>query len=132
MASVLEIVTRAFRKIGVSAADEALDADQISVGVDALNMMVHAWKLEGVDLSWADQAASDTFALDSEYHEGVVYNLASRLSPDYVIPPAFDADAWFRSIQAANVEAPTVSIPTSLKRLPSQMRSGSKLPQYGF
>ena len=37
MTTVLDIVTRAFRKIGVSGEGEALDGEAIAEGVDALN-----------------------------------------------------------------------------------------------
>lgn len=122
MATTLEIVTRALKKIGVVAKDETLQAEDVQDGVDALNMMLHAWKLQAVDISHSDLAATDTFPLASEYHEGTVYTLASRLSPDYVIPAAFDADDWFRKIQAAYQTPETVSIPKALTQMPSQFR----------
>ncbi|WP_306127934.1 hypothetical protein [Roseovarius sp. MMSF_3350] len=120
MATVLDIVTRAYRKINVTAQDEDLNADDISVGVDAFNMMLHAWKLAGVDTEHTDVTSSDTFPLADEYQEGTVYLLASRLSPDYVRPQAFDADDWFRKMQAAYMEISASSVPTSLTRTPSR------------
>ena len=122
MALTSEIVARAYRKIGVAAEDEALTADQVDHGVDALNMMLHAWKLAGVDLSHSDLSATDTFTLDPEYHEGTVYMLAGRISPDYEMPQRFDADDFFRKIQAAYCTPGTVAIPLPLTRMPSQFR----------
>ena len=87
--------------------------------------MIHAFKLEGVNLSWVDQAAADTFALANEYHEGIIYLLASRLSPDYSAPANFDADKWFRSIQAAVITPPVSTVPIALTRLTSNMRRGT-------
>ena len=80
MAKVLEIATKALQKIGVAASDESLTADEIVNAVDALNLMIHAFKLEGVNLSWVDQAAADTFALANEYHEGIIYLLAAFIT----------------------------------------------------
>lgn len=114
-----EIVTRAARKIGVVASDEAMTADEIANGVIALNMMMHAWKLRGVDVEHVDLAATDTFSLDPEFEEGTVYLLASRMAPDYEIPPAFDADDWFRTIQAAYAPARVMTIPRLLLTLPT-------------
>ena len=114
-----EIVTRAARKIGVVASDEAMTADEIANGVIALNMMMHAWKLRGVDVEHVDLAATDTFSLDPEFEEGTVYLLASRMSPDYEIPPAFDADDWFRTIQAAYAPARLMTINRLLLTLPT-------------
>lgn len=122
MTTTLEIVSRAFRKIGVAAEDEQLTADQIEVGVDALNMMMHAWKLQGVNLSHVNLEAADAFTLASEYHEGTVYMLAGRLAPDYEMSPRFDADDFFRKIQAAYFAPLTVAMPTPLVQMPSQFR----------
>lgn len=120
MATVQDIVTRAFRKARVSSQDEALEAHEISNGVDALNMMISAWKLAGVDTETAAVDAADAFPLDAEYEEGTVYLLAERLSPDYSRPVGFDADDWFRKIQAAYMVIDQVTIPTSLTRTPSR------------
>ena len=127
MTTVADVVSQAFRKIGVAAEDEALSADAMSAGVDAYNNMVHAWKLRGVDLSHTDQTSSDTFPFAAEYVEGTVYLLASRLSPDYEVPASFDADDWFRTFQAANTTADAVTIPTALTRMPSRYWRSSRI-----
>lgn len=120
MATVSDLVTAALRKIGVVAEDETASADAMSNGVDTLNRMIHGWELRGVDLSWTDQVSTDTFALADQYHEGIVYLLAQRLSPDFEVPAAFDADDWFRTFQAANITVTAATIPTALSRMPSQ------------
>lgn len=101
MATVQDIATAAFRKIMVASDDEDLTAAQIAQGVEAFNMMLHGWKLRGVDVSHVTQVAGDTFALGDEFQEGTVYTLAARLDPNYAAPATFDADDWFRTIQAA-------------------------------
>ena len=118
------IVTRAFRKIGVGAEGETLTADQSADGITALNMMMHGWKLRGVDLEHTDLALTDTFSLTSEFEEGTVYMLASRLSPDYSIPPDFDADDWFRGIQAVYAPTRVVTMPKGILRTPTGRRWG--------
>lgn len=120
MTTTAQIVTRALRKIRVVAKDEAAPAAEMSEGVDALNMMLHQWKLRGVDLTHTNLAASDTFSLDPEFEEGTVYLLAERLAPDYNRPAGFDADDFFRAIQAAYMTIAVVTIPNPLTRMPSQ------------
>ena len=121
MTTTRDIVTRAFRKIGVVSEGEALDADTADAGLDALNMMLHGWKLKGVDLTHTNLALSDTFSLDPEYEEGTVYLLAARLSPDYMAPASFDADDWFRGIQAAYMTITAATLPVALTTLPSKL-----------
>lgn len=120
MTATSEIVTRALRKARVVAKDETATADDMADGVDALNMMLHQWKLRGVDLTHTNLAAADTFSLNAEYEEGTVYLLAERLSKDYNRPVGFDADDFFRAIQAAYMTISVATIPNPLTKMPSQ------------
>lgn len=120
MATANDIVTRALRKAAISAIDEAPSADDAANGLEALNMMLAAWKLRGVDTSHTALSGSDTFPLADEFEEGTVYLLAERLSPDYMRPRTFDADDWFRAIQAAYMTVEEVTLPTAISRMPSQ------------
>jgi hypothetical protein len=124
MTKTSNIMERALRKIGVVSETEVMTGDQFTHAIETLNSMIHAWELEGVDLDWTDLTGNEDFPLAAKYHEGVVYLLADRLSPDYEIPRSFDADRWFRSIQAANVVIPTVTMPKALQIMPSQNQYG--------
>lgn len=120
MTTAREIVTRALVKIGVTDMGDGFEAEQASHALDALNMMMHGWKLRGVDITHTDLVLGDTFPLASEYEEGTVYMLAARLSPDYQVPAAFDADDWFRAFQAAYRQVNAVTMPPGLLNMPSQ------------
>lgn len=126
MTTIRDIIARAYRKIGVAAVDMELTADQVAHGLDAFNAMVHGWKLRGVDLAHSDVAATDAFPLGPEYVEGTVYLLAARLSPDYMVPPSFDADDWFRTFQAHNTTAAPVTMPVDLRIGLANSRVGRK------
>ncbi len=126
MATTSEIITAAYRKIGVAAEDESLSGDSMAAGLDALNRMLAAWKLSGVDTSWTKLSATDTFPLSAEFEEGAIYMLASRLSPDYERPQAFDADDFFRKVQAAYISITASSMPQALKKMPSQYWSNPR------
>ncbi len=119
MTTALDIVTRAFRKVGISASDEVLQADEAANGIEALNMMLHGWRLRGVNLAHADLTTTSAFPLSPEFEEGTVYMLADRIGADYVAPRSFDADAWFRGIQAAYLTIPESSMPRALIDVPS-------------
>ena len=118
MPTVRDICTRALRKIG--AADLAVDGDGISEALDAYNDMVHGWKILGADVEHVTQGLSDDFALGDEFVEGAVYVLASRIAPNYELPPQFDVDMWWRAIQAAYTTVEPVTMDSGLKNLPSQ------------
>lgn len=120
MATVQDIVTRALKKIAVVSKDETPEQYEIDEGVIAYNMMVHGWKLESADFEHTDQAASDTFTYGDEYQEGFVYLLASRLSPDYLVPANFNADKWLRDFQAAKMTIDDVTFDRALDLTPSR------------
>ena len=120
MALTSDIVKAALEEIRVVAQDDSASSIEMSKGVERLNRMIHAWKLAGVDVSHTDLEANDTFALDPEYEEGTIYLLAERLSHSYRRPPSFDADDFFRKIQAAYMTVTAVTLPTALTQLPSQ------------
>lgn len=120
MATMQDIVKDAYRKLGIVAEDTAMTADQGSEGVDTLNDMLHEWKLRGVDITHTDKTLTDTFPLGDEYKEGTKHMLASRLSPNYEVPASFDADDFFRAIQAAYMTIDVVAFDKAVTELPSK------------
>lgn len=119
MATVQDIVNRAFRKIGVKAEDENLTADQAQAGVDALNMMVAAWPRMGIPAYMAPVEVGDDFPLDDWTHEAVVYCLAARLAPDYGQAGPDDA-RYLQMLRAGFADPAKLAMPTTLLRMPSQ------------
>lgn len=119
MTTMLDIVTRAHRKIGVGARDTPLEAHEAIEGNVELNSMLHEWVLRGVDTNHTDLDLTDDFPLSSPYEAGTVYLLASRLAPDFAVPASFDPDSFFRAIQAAYMVIDEVTVPNALKSPPS-------------
>lgn len=126
MTTVRDIVERAYRKIGVVAHDEPMSAEFADGGLDAFNEMLSAWALDGITLSpaFTDAALADTFPLADQYREGTIYLLAERLAPEYSRPRTFDADGFFRKIQASYTVVPTTTVNSALLRTPSQRDTG--------
>lgn len=129
MATVSDIVTRAFRRARVLSKDESLEAEDIALGVELFNSMLHGWKGEGVDVTHADQAPTDTFALDDQWQEATVLLLAQVIADEYGVPKPdpSQADRWLRLLQS-NYDTKTEStFDTTLLRLPSR-----SLTSWGF
>lgn len=122
MTKVSDIISRAYRKIGVEGSGQSITNEESRNALDALNDMMHAWKLAAVDIEHSDLAATDDFPLLPEFREGTVYMLASRLSHDFSFPVGFDPDEWFREFQAAYMTIDTVEMQETLQRLPSSWR----------
>lgn len=119
MATVRDIVERAYRKIGVVSEEEPMTAAQAANGLAAFNMLMHGLKLHGVDLSHVDAMLPDAFSLPPEFEESTVYMLASRIAPDNSFP-APDADSFYRSLQAAYYQVPVAEMPRVLVYPPSR------------
>ena len=124
MATVQSIIIAALRKLAVASEDETPSDAMLANGLEAYNNMLSAWVLSGVDLEHTDQALTDTFPIGNEFREGTIYSLAGRLSPDYVVPAQFDADDWFRKIQAAYMTITDVEQPLALRLTSSQYSNG--------
>lgn len=129
MASVLQIITRAFRKLGVSGDGEALTAEMAAEGLDALNDMMEGWALQGINRTHTTLALAEEMPIDPKFNEGVTYLLASRLGPNYEVPPSFRPEPFMAQIRAAFLVIDEVDLPTALTRLPSQ-RPGGFGPDY--
>ena len=122
MPTMQDIVRRAYRKIGVVAEDEPMTADQGASGMEALNMMIHQWKLRGIAITYSDLTLADTFPLLPQFEEGTVYLLADRLAPDNGKQVGFDADDFFRAIQASYLVIEAAAMPLALTLTSSQLR----------
>jgi hypothetical protein len=121
--TVQDIVHAAYRKINVTAEDETLSDAGLAEGVAALNRMLNAWKLQGVNVGPQQLIAADDFPLNDEYEEGTIYLLAERLGHTYNAPPNFDADAWFRQMQAAYAVVEESEMPLTFRLMRSQSQS---------
>lgn len=121
MATTLDIITRAFRKVGITAHDDQMTADEAALGLSALNDMMHGWAVWGIDIAHADLALTDAFPMAAKWHEGAVYQLARRISPDFS-KAGVDDDAWFRALSNAYVTVEPQTTPEMLMRTPSQRR----------
>jgi predicted phage gp36 major capsid-like protein len=128
MTTVREIVAAAHRKLGVLAHDENMSSDMAAVGVEAFNFMVSGWKAHGVDVSHTDQVLDDNFALAGEFREGAVFLLAQMLQPEYRFPVGFNADYFWRMLQAEYDTVQELTVPQALQRPPSREDREGNLP----
>lgn len=122
MTTVLDIISRAFRKIGVKAEDESLTADQGQHGLDTLNAIFQGWALKGAATVPAIVAASDAFPLDAKYEEATAFILAGRLAVDYREPSPPDAERYERMVIGSLMVVAEAAMPKALYSTPSQRR----------
>lgn len=84
MAKVIDIVSRALRLLRVTDADSAVDARDFETSVVALNAMCTRWEASGISFGWTPVSIpEDVISCPPEFEEGLTYNLAVRLRPEY-------------------------------------------------
>lgn len=121
MPTTRDIIERAYRKIGVVAIDEPMTADQEQEGLSALNDMLYGWALsvsEGIE---TDVTLASEFPIERMFHEGVVYQLADRLAPNFGMQ-GFNTDDFMRKLQQYYVTIPRSSISAVILRTATQSR----------
>jgi hypothetical protein len=116
MATAHDLISRAFREIGVLAQGETAAAQEATDALAKLNSMIAGWKRRSVDLDIAPLSLTTTFALPvdapigaDEAVEAVVWNLAARLAPEYGRPAQMvqmEAARSFAFLQAAYQRVP--------------------------
>lgn len=119
MATARDLVDAAMREIGVVAEDEAMTADQASVGTDMLNRMVSGWELQGVNMGWRETGISEEVDVPLNLHRAIIMCLAEALAPGYSRPIP-NATRYFRAIQAAYLLLPASKLDSILTKTPSQ------------
>ena len=124
--TVAEIVQAALRKIGVVGHGQTATAEQSATGAQAFNLMVQAWRLDGMDLSlaptslplsrMADYAAATDAGLPSGLEEGAIYCLAARLAPEYDKQIMFDDESFKAKLRNALMKDVRAEIEPALQR----------------
>lgn len=130
MATVHDVISAAHRKLGILDQREDLDAHDAADSLFALNIMMHGWAAFGVDVEHTDVALADAFPLADKFIEGTIYLLASRIAPDYMVPQSFDADVFWRMLQAeyTDLDDITLTLPEAILSPPSRDDRDGTLP----
>ena len=97
----LGIVTKAFQKLGIRAAETPLESFEVQDGLDDLNLMLKSWAMEGMHL-WTEE-------------EGVIFLDAGK--ENYLLGPSGDKacnlDDFVATTTTADVAADVVILPVT-------------------
>jgi len=83
MATALDLVTRAMRKLRVIGSGEEPTAAEGADCLSALNDMLAIWEIEGIDLAPTALVLSDTIDLPDSHIEALCANLAIAIADDF-------------------------------------------------
>ena len=83
MAVTSDIVTRAMRSLRLLSSGEEPTADEMSDGIIALNDMLFAWRIEGLDIAHISLAENDTIDVPEDHLGTIRLALAARIGGEY-------------------------------------------------
>ena len=110
MATATEISQRALKRLGIVNSGETAAASDVADATEALNAMIAAWE--------AGWYSGDTLPLDPRFEQGIIAQLAVRISEDYGVQPGpvllRDAEAGMMQMQAAFFTVPASSFDKGL------------------
>jgi hypothetical protein len=117
MSSSAQIVTRAYKRLGLVEPGEDPAADMAADGLAALNAMLASWAAHGVNVS-------PDVPLPAKHEKGVTALLAVDLSAEYPgsLTPRVEADAadGWQALQADYISAPLATFDCALVGMPSK------------
>lgn len=97
--TALDIINQAFSKIGVKAAEQALQAQETQDGLDSLNLMVKAWQGQGLHL-WTRE-------------EGVLFLDVGKT--DYLVGPTGDEATTLDDFVSTDTTSAEVALATVIE-----------------
>lgn len=126
MATALDIITAAMRRLGVLPSGQSPSSNEAADGLEALNDMGASFDARNVYTGWSALTLTDDVILDERHHEGLKHMLAERIAPDYGMDvPRHVAmralDGW-RLIQADFAAPENLRVDIGMVGVPSQRR----------
>ena len=121
MATATEIITRSLTRLGIRAAETAIEASELQDGLDLLNDMLSNWEEAGYNLGFSPVAdITDEIRVPRGANQAIIDALAIMMAPEYsrAISPALAASAKisFDNMLAANVFIGDVDMPSTLPK----------------
>lgn len=127
MTTARDIVTRALRILSVVARDVSVESHDAETGLEALNQMLHGWRLRGVDVGLVDDyTLNDEFTKPGdEFREATAFLLAEALAPEFDVTLNREAatkaiNSW-RLIQRYFLCVEDQDTDRGLQRMPSSL-----------
>lgn len=125
MATALDIITGAMRKLGVLELGETPSGDEGAAVLDSLNDLCNSWTGKDVHTGFSTlSSTADEFILDERHHGAVKALLAEYIAPDYsvAVTPELRKQAYegWLMIRADYRPIETLQADAGLQALPSQ------------
>lgn len=83
MATSNDVIRRAMRVAKILATGQTPSGEDYADGLSILNSMLAYWASDGIDLQCPLLGSATTLPVDEDKIQGIVYNLAVMMAPEY-------------------------------------------------
>jgi hypothetical protein len=88
MNTVGDLIKASFYRTGIRDSNQEIEGDDITRGIDILNMLMHRLEADGLQISWVDvTSANDTLYVLDKHKRALVYILGLDLLDEYQMTP---------------------------------------------
>jgi hypothetical protein len=119
MATNLDVITDAMRRMNIIHERETPSSTQGQQGLDLLNDMLADWEEDGIELGYYPQTStSATIPVEDHALRGIKYNLALEFGAEYGLEPAPTLAERARMTKARLTKATSEEVETSFDHMP--------------
>jgi len=79
VATASQVINRALKRLKVIGVGASPTANETTDCLEALNDMLFAWRIDGIDLAHTTLLSSDAIDVDDDHIEAIALNLAKRV-----------------------------------------------------
>jgi hypothetical protein len=115
MVTVGDLIKAAFYRAGIRDNSQEIEGDDITRGIETLNLLMHRLEADGLEISWVDvTTANDTLYVLDKHKRAMIYILGMDLLSEYQLEPsqvmaAASADAYSTMLRDAYANAPVLN-----------------------
>ena len=115
MVTVGDLIKASFYRAGIRDNSQEIEGDDITRGIETLNLLMHRLEADGLEISWVDvTTANDTLYVLDKHKRAMIYILGMDLLSEYQLEPtqmfAAAADvAYSTMLRDAYANAPVLN-----------------------
>lgn len=119
MATNLETIESALRKLGVLDIEESATAKMGVIGLRCLNQMATRWEANNIPLGYSNQTGlSVTTPVPAEAQSAIEFNLALEMASDFGVTPPPAVAVMARELYAAALRDAFIVSPNDMSHAP--------------
>ena len=115
MVTAGDLIKASFYRAGIRDNSQEIEGDDITRGIETLNLLMHRLEADGLEISWVDvTTANDTLYVLDKHKRAMIYILGMDLLSEYQLEPSqmFAAaadDAYGTMLRDAYANAPIMN-----------------------